>query len=76
MPEQDAQIARKGRMAALVIAGTGGLWILATILGGALALDQRLRALFDMMALGGFVFALVLIYQLWRLRRGHQGSRR
>jgi hypothetical protein len=76
MPEQDAQIARKGRMAALVIAGTGVFWILATVLGGALALDQRLRALFDLMALGGFVFALVLIYQLWRLRRGHQGSRR
>ena len=32
---RDAEIARKGRMAALVIAGTGVFWILATILGGA-----------------------------------------
>ncbi|HKL64493.1 MAG TPA: DUF5337 family protein, partial [Roseovarius sp.] len=60
MPQQDAEIARKGRLAALVIAGTGVFWILATIIGGYLTLDQRVRALFDLMALGGFVFALVL----------------
>ena len=72
MPQQDAEIARKGRLAALVIAGTGILWILATIIGGYLTLDQRVRALFDLMALGGFVFALVLIYQLWRMRQGNR----
>jgi len=72
MPQQDAEIARKGRLAALVIAGTGVFWILATIIGGWLALDQRVRALFDLMALGGFVFALVLIYQLWRMRQGNR----
>ena len=72
MSQQDAEIARKGRLAALVIAGTGIFWILATILGGFLTLDQRVRALFDLMALGGFVFASVLIYQLWRLRQRNQ----
>ena len=72
MPQQEAEIARKGRLAALVIAGTGVFWILATILGGYLTLDQRVRALFDLMALGGFVFALVLIYQLWRMRQGNR----
>lgn len=72
MPQQDADIARKGRIAALVIAGTGVFWVLATIMGGVLALDQRVRALFDLMALGGFVFAFVLIYQLWRLRQRNQ----
>ncbi|MDZ7709358.1 MAG: DUF5337 domain-containing protein [Roseovarius sp.] len=72
MPDQDAEIARKGRLAALVIAGTGLFWILATLLGGYMALDQRVRALFDLMALGGFVFALLLIYQLWRARQGNR----
>ncbi|MFB9150778.1 DUF5337 domain-containing protein [Roseovarius ramblicola] len=72
MPQQDAEIARKGRLAALVIAGTGAFWILATIMGGVMALDHRVRALFDLMALGGFVFALVLIYQLWRMRQGNR----
>jgi hypothetical protein len=72
MAQSDAEIARKGRNAALVIAGTGVFWILATLIGGYLALDQRLRALFDLMALGGFVFALVLIHQLWRARQGNR----
>ena len=72
MPPRDAEIARRGRLAALVIAGTGLFWILATIIGGVFALDQRLRALLDLMALGGFVFALVLIYQLWRMRQGNR----
>lgn len=72
MAHQDAEIARKGRLAALVIAGSGVFWILATVMGGVLALDQRVRALFDLMALGGFVFAFVLIYQLWRLRQRNQ----
>jgi len=72
MPQQDAKIARKGRLVALVIAGTAGFWSLATIIGGYLTLDQRVRALFDVMALGGFVFAFVLIYQLWRMRQGNR----
>lgn len=76
MPQQDAEIARKGRLAALVIAGTGVFWILAMLIGVQYGLSLRLRVLFDLMALGGFVFAFVLIYQLWRLRRGNQGNRR
>jgi hypothetical protein len=72
MPQQDAELARKGRRAALVIAGTGVLWILATLIGAQLGLSQRARALFDLMALGGFVYAFVLIYQLWRARQGNR----
>lgn len=72
MPQQDTQIARKGRLAALVIAGTGALWVLATLIGAQLDLGQRARALFDLMALGGFVYAFVLIYQLWRARQGNR----
>ena len=72
MPDRDQQIARRGRFAALVIAGTGVFWVLATLIGGQLGLDNRTRALFDLMALAGFVWALVLIYQIWRARRSNQ----
>ena len=34
--EKDKELARRGRMAAIVIAGTGVFWILATIIGGLL----------------------------------------
>lgn len=72
MPQGDAEIARMGRRAALVIAGTGARWVLATLIGVHLELSQRLRALFDLMARGGFVYAFVLIYQLWRARQGNR----
>ncbi len=72
MADRDQEIARKGRFTALVIAGTGVFWMLATLIGGQLGLDNRTRALFDLMALAGFIWALVLIYQIWRLRRSNQ----
>jgi len=72
MPQQDAEIARMGRRAALVIAGTGVLWVLVTLIGAQYGLSQRVRALFDLMALVGFVYAFVLIYQLWRARQGNR----
>ncbi len=66
------QIARKGRITALLIAGTGIFWVLATIIGGQIGLGHRERALFDLIALAGFVWAFVLIYQIWRARRDNQ----
>ena len=71
--ERDTELARKGRMAAMVIAGTAVFWILAMFLGSQLGLAQRTRALFDLMALGGFVWAIWMIYQIWRLRQGDKG---
>lgn len=72
MPERDDETVRKGRFTALLIAGTGVAWVLATLIGGKLGLDNRTRALFDLMALAGFVWALVLIYQIWRARQSNQ----
>ena len=72
MPDKDTQIARKGRLTALVIAGTCIFWVLATIIGGQIGLGHRGLALFDLMALAGFVWAFVLIYQIWRARQSNQ----
>jgi len=72
MPQRDEEISRKGRFAALVISGTAVFWIVATLLGGQMGLDNRSRALFDLMALAGFVWALVLIYKIWRARQSNQ----
>lgn len=69
---KDAQIARKGRLTALVIAGTGIFWVLATLIGGQIGLGHRGMALFDLVALAGFIWAFVLIYQIWRARQGNQ----
>lgn len=63
---------RRGRVIALVIAGTGLFWIAATVIGQALALDQRLRGFMDLVAGAGFIWAIWMIYGLWRDRREHE----
>jgi threonine/homoserine/homoserine lactone efflux protein len=62
-----------GRRAALVIAGTALLWVAATFIGAKLGLSQRALALFDLMALGGFLWAIWMIYNIWRARQDNQG---
>ena len=62
-----------GRRAALVIAGTAILWVAATFIGAKLGLSQRALALFDLMALGGFLWAIWMIYNIWRARQDNQG---
>jgi threonine/homoserine/homoserine lactone efflux protein len=71
--EQDNKISRAGQRAALAMAGTAVFWIVATYLGGELGLSNRTRALFDLMALAGFGFALWMTYQVWRLRQNEKG---
>ena len=72
MPEpsdQDRQIARQGRIAALVVAGTMLIWMGAQFLGGQLGLPVRYVFLFDLAAIAALVWALFVTYQIWRMRR-------
>lgn len=64
---------RKGRRAALVIAGTAVAWVLATFIGGQVGLSIRMLALFDLAALAGFIWSLWMIFQIWRARQDKQG---
>jgi hypothetical protein len=71
--EQDQAIARKGRHVSLVIAGTIVVWlVLSLFVGPALGLPGRYALLFDLAALAGLIYALVNIFQLWRLRQDSQ----
>ena len=62
-------LARKGRLAALVIAGTMVLWMGAQVMGGRLGLPERYVFLFDFAALAGLFWALAVTFQIWRARR-------
>jgi len=71
--EQDHAIARKGRHISLVIAGTMMAWIvLSLFVGPAIGLPGRFALLFDLAALAGLIYAVVNIYQLWRMRQDSQ----
>jgi threonine/homoserine/homoserine lactone efflux protein len=62
-----------GRRVALFVAGTGLFWVGATYLGSELGLPNRVRALFDLMALAGFGWGLWMTLQIWRARRNDKG---
>jgi len=67
--DKDQKIARKTRMVAIVIAGTMILWLGAQYVGKQLGLPGRYAILFDLMAVAGFFWSMVVIYQIWRARR-------
>lgn len=68
--DQDAALARKGRIAALVIAAGGLLAIFAPVIVQRTGLPQRFEFLFYLFALAAFLWAMVVTYQIWRKRRG------
>ena len=69
----DEQLARKGRIVALVIAGSIVLWLAAQFIGKAVGLPGRYALLFDFAAIAALVWALVNIFQIWRARQATQG---
>jgi Family of unknown function (DUF5337) len=68
-PKPD-HIARKQRRVAIVLVGTMIGWIGVQWLGGVMGWQARYAFLFDLAALAGFLWALVVTYQIWRARRG------
>ncbi|MDQ2095376.1 DUF5337 family protein [Rhodalgimonas zhirmunskyi] len=69
--QQDRQ--RAGRTAAITIAGTAALWVVASFIGRQMGVSQRGLLLIDLLALAGFVLAFVMIWQIWRARRNGEG---
>lgn len=63
----------QGRLAAIVIALTGALWVGGTFAGNSLGWSNRTMALVDLLALAGFGFGLVVTYRIWRQRQTDEG---
>lgn len=68
-PEHDRRTARQARTVAVVIAATMLLWMAAQWLGGEMGWEARYVFLFDMLAMAGFLWALIVTFQIWRRRR-------
>jgi hypothetical protein len=68
-PETERHLARQARLVALVIAATMVLWVGAQYVGGEMGWPPKYVLLFDLAALAGFIWALVVTYQIWRKRR-------
>lgn len=66
----DLARARKARLVGIVLGGTMLLWLGAQWLGGRMGWETRFVFLFDLAAIAAFLWALVVTYQIWRMRRG------
>ncbi|WP_299962411.1 DUF5337 domain-containing protein [uncultured Roseobacter sp.] len=66
---RDLELAARGRLVSLVIAGTMVLWLLALWVAPMLGLPGRYAFLFDFAALAALVWALVVALQIRRARK-------
>lgn len=69
-PERDRQLARQGRLVAVVIAVAFTLWLIVNAVGGPLGIPVEYAFLFDFAALGAMLWALIVALRIWRERRG------
>lgn len=59
---------KQARHAAIVIFATMLIWIGAQVIGGQLGWPTRFAFLFDLMAGAAFIWALVVLFRVWRAR--------
>ena len=67
--DPDKMMARQARLVSIVIAATMVGWMVAQWAGGRLGLPDRYVFLVDLFALAGFLWALIVTWQIWRKRR-------
>lgn len=60
---------RQARIASIVILLTFPTWLGASWLGGKMGWEARFAILFDLIALAAFLWALVVLFQVWRQRQ-------
>ena len=70
-PNTDRALSRQARLVSIVIAVTMILWMAAQWMGGKIGLPEHYVFLFDLFALAGFLWALIVTWQIWRKRRGN-----
>ncbi len=68
-PKNEDPTSGRIKTAAIVIMVTMLGWMGATWIGGMIGLPTRFAFLFDLAALAAFFWALVVLYQVWRIRQ-------
>ena len=69
--QTDQSQRRQLRVAGAVIIVVMVAWFGASALGGALGLPVRFAFLIDLAAMAAMIWALVVLYRLWRQRQGN-----
>ncbi len=71
--QKEQELARRGRVVSLVIAGTLVLWMLIQVIGQQIGLAGRYALLFDFAALAALIWAIANIFMIWRARQKTEG---
>ncbi len=69
MAAKASDTSAKPRRAALAIAGTMLGWMLVQQIGAEYDWPLKYTLLVDLFALAGFIWALAVVFQIWRARR-------
>ena len=69
----DQKIAQRGRLLAIVIAGTMVFWLVAQWIGPRIGLAGEYAVLIDLVVMATFVMALYNGLRLWRIRQKDKG---
>ena len=67
----DAAQRKQIRLATIVIVVAFVGWMLASMIGGALGLPIRFAFLFDLACIAALIWALVVLYRVWRQRQSN-----
>ena len=69
----ELQFARRGRLLALVIAGTMLFWLAPQWIGPKIGLAGQYAVLIDLVVMAAFVMTIYNGLQLWRKRHNNKG---
>ncbi len=67
--ETERALARKARSAGLAIAGIMAAYLVLQLIGAEYNWPPKYALLLDLFALAGFIWALAVVFQIWRARR-------
>lgn len=74
MAGRSAQDAAQLRLAALVMAATGLLWLAANWAGQRYGWPAKYAFLADLAAMGGFVWSLLVTWRIWQRGKARSGK--
>lgn len=66
---------KQSRRASIAIAGTMLGWMLLQQIGAQYNWPLKYTLLVDLFALAGFIWALIVVFQIWRARRAETRAR-
>lgn len=70
--DASVRTAKQAKLVAIVLVATMVLWMGANFIGAQVGISTRFALLFDLAALGAFIWALIVTIGIWRARQNEK----